>query len=102
MIRDRAHLLKDLRRWFDDRGYLEVQPPCLSKHAIVDPYIDPIEVGLRLHGDQEQVLRTGYLQTSPELYMKQLLSLGEHHFTVLCQPFARMRWVIYIVLSSRC
>ena len=76
MIRDRAHLLKDLRRWFDERGYLEVQPPCLSKHAIVDPYIDPIEVGLRLHGDQEQVLRTGYLQTSPELYMKQLLSLG--------------------------
>ena len=51
-----------------------MQPPCLSKHAIVDPYIDPI--GAAIAWGSEQVLRTGYLQTSPELYMKQLLSLG--------------------------
>lgn len=76
LLRERARLLRELRRFFDDRGFLEVQPPCLSRDCIVDAYIDPIEVCTKQ-------LRLGlalppqyYLQTSPELAMKRMLSAG--------------------------
>ena len=37
-------MLRTLRQYFDDLGFFEVQPPCLSRGCIVDPFIDPIEV----------------------------------------------------------
>ena len=31
----RAELLRLTRRFFDDRGFVEVQPPCLSRDCVV-------------------------------------------------------------------
>ena len=76
MLRERSLLLRELRQFFDDRGFLEVQPPCLSQDCIVDAFIDPIEVStnqLRLAMDLPPKY---YLQTSPELAMKRLLAAG--------------------------
>lgn len=75
-IRERADLLRELRQFFDSRGFLEVQPPCLSQCCVVDAYIDPIEVAaqqLRLADDLPGPL---FLQTSPEAAMKRLLAAG--------------------------
>jgi lysyl-tRNA synthetase class 2 len=69
-------MLRELRQFFDDRGFLEVQPPCLSRDCIVDAFIDPIEVATSqlqvglVHPPQY------YLQTSPELAMKRMLAAG--------------------------
>lgn len=76
-IRERAELLRSLRRFFDDRGFLEVQPPCLLPDCVVDAFIDPIRVDpseLRLGGDVAS--RRLFLQASPELAMKQMLADG--------------------------
>ena len=73
-LRVRAALLRQLRSFFDERGFLEVQPPCLSSHAIVDPYIDPLEVVDASLGGSTSESNLSYLQTSPELWMKQLLA----------------------------
>lgn len=75
-IRERSLLLQQIRRFFDTRGFLEVQTPCLLNHAIVDAYIDPIEVFGDQIGNGGQSHQRHYLQTSPELAMKQLLSCG--------------------------
>ncbi|TWT81893.1 Elongation factor P--(R)-beta-lysine ligase [Planctomycetes bacterium CA13] len=77
LLRQRAALLRCIRTFFDDRGFFEVQPPCLASDCVVDPYIDPITI------DADQFLIPSldlpprfYLQTSPELSMKRMLSAG--------------------------
>ena len=63
LIELRAKYLKLTRQFFDDRGYLEIDAPFLSKTVVVDTYIDPIETK-----------ENWFLHTSPEAHMKKLLS----------------------------
>ena len=81
MLRTRAGLLQKARRFFDERGFIEVQTQCLSADNVVDAHIDPVEVRgeamLIPRGplNQGSIADTYYLQTSPEFAMKRLLSL---------------------------
>src|SRR5712671_4458546 len=61
----RARLLATVRRFFDDRGYFEVDTPLLSQDRVVDPHLEPFVV--------KESARPLYLQTSPEFAMKRLL-----------------------------
>lgn len=76
MLRKRAQLLKQVRRFFDERGFLEVETPILSHDTVVDRHLDPLS--LTLFSDPRQ-LENGkrlWLQTSPEFGMKRLLAVG--------------------------
>jgi lysyl-tRNA synthetase class 2 len=73
----RAALLRELRAFFDDRGFLEVQPPCLASDCVVDAYLDPLVISSQQLGlGQEHLPCHYYLQTSPESAMKRLLVAG--------------------------
>lgn len=64
-LRARAAFLASVRRFFSDRGVLEVDTPVLSRAAAVDPHVES--------------LRTAdgrWLHTSPEFPMKRLLAAG--------------------------
>jgi lysyl-tRNA synthetase class 2 len=67
-LRIRSKILAEIRRFFDERHFLEVETPLLSADVIVDRYIEPIPV--QLPG------RRMWLQTSPEFAMKRLLVAG--------------------------
>lgn len=69
-LQNRARLLAESRKFFDRRGFFEVQTPVLSSESIVDRYIDPIKTTLILGGSPRQF----FLQTSPELAMKRLVA----------------------------
>jgi elongation factor P--(R)-beta-lysine ligase len=61
----RSDLLRRLRQFFCDRNFIEVETPLLSGEVIPELHIEPFHVA-----------GGGFLQASPELYMKQLLVAG--------------------------
>ncbi len=71
-LRLRAGLLRRLREFFHERGFLEVETPVLSADTVVDRHLDPFSFTVRIGGEQ----RTMWLQTSPEFGMKRLLAAG--------------------------
>jgi len=71
----RAELARRLRSFFDEKGFVEVHTPILSRSCVIDRHLDPIRV------DGREVLGasssdTWYMQTSPEQSMKRLLASG--------------------------
>jgi lysyl-tRNA synthetase class 2 len=75
-LRLRAELLARTRRFFDERGFLEVETPLLSADVVVDRHLDPLAVTLGDDPRRPSVGRTMWLQTSPEFGMKRLLAAG--------------------------
>src|SRR6186997_912581 len=76
MLRRRAELLKQVRQFFDDRGFLEVETPILSHDVVVDRHLDPLSVTLFSDPRQPERGEKLWLQTSPEFGMKRLLAAG--------------------------
>jgi lysyl-tRNA synthetase class 2 len=74
MLRRRAELLAKVRKFFDSRGFLEVETPILSHDAVVDRHLDPLAVTLFSDPRQPTVGQHLRLQTSPEFGMKRLLT----------------------------
>jgi lysyl-tRNA synthetase class 2 len=75
-LRLRAELLARTRRFFFERGFLEVETPLLSADTVVDRHLDPLSVVLPDDPRRPEVGRTMWLQTSPEFGMKRLLAAG--------------------------
>lgn len=71
-LQHRARLLREVRSFFDARGYREVETPLLSRDVIVDAHLEPF-VTAASDGPAAEPL---YLQTSPEFGMKRLLAAG--------------------------
>lgn len=64
-LAQRAELLRRLREFFHDHGFLEVETPLVCAEVIPELHIEP----LRLESGE-------FLQASPELAMKRLLAAG--------------------------
>lgn len=75
-LRFRAALLARLRRFFDERGFLEVETPLVSADVVVDRHLDPFVTTLAPDPRRPEAGRLLYLQTSPEFAMKRLLAAG--------------------------
>lgn len=69
-LAQRAALRRAVRRFFEEREFLEVETPQLSADTVVDRHIEPIRV--LVPGAKHGL----WLQTSPEFAMKRLLALG--------------------------
>jgi len=69
----RAKILQQIRRFFIDRGYLEVETPHRIPAPAPESYIDAIASG------------TWFLHTSPELCMKRMLAAGYEKIFQLCR-----------------
>lgn len=72
-LRARARILAFIRRFFEDRGVLEVETPVLCAAGAVDEHLEPIRATAR---GADGAPRTLYLVTSPEHSMKRLLAAG--------------------------
>ena len=76
-LQQRSILMASIRSFFALRGFLEVDTPIRQPVLIPERYIEP----LRSEG--------AYLQTSPELCMKRLLSCGCSKIFQICSCFRK-------------
>lgn len=76
-----AAIRRRVRNFFDARGVLDVQTPCLGRHTVTDPCIESLTVELGEPAGRR------YLQTSPEYYMKRLLAAGAGDIYQVCPVF---------------
>ena len=76
VLRFRARMMRRVRQFFDDRGFLEVETPLLSADTVIDLHLDPLAVTLFSDPRQPAEGRRMWLQTSPEFAMKRLLAAG--------------------------
>jgi lysyl-tRNA synthetase class 2 len=84
-IRARANVLKQIRDFFDQRGFVEVTTPCLVSAPDPAVHLDNFETELKLEGGRAHRL---YLSTSPEHHMKRLVASGMERIYQL-GPFFR-------------
>jgi len=84
-LRQRAELLRKVRRFFDERGFLEVETPLLSSGTVVDRHLEPFSVNPAPPATPSRL----WLQTSPEAHMKRLLAAGSGPIYQLARVFRR-------------
>jgi lysyl-tRNA synthetase class 2 len=83
LLRERARVVGDVRRFFDARGYLEVQTPIAVPSPGLDLHLDAFEVA----GGERGAPR--WLITSPEYQMKRLLAEGWERIYQIVACFRR-------------
>ena len=89
-LKSRALLLQQLRRFFDERGFCEVETPLLSRDTVVDRHLHPIKIERQQITGTSRVAEAGafvFLQTSPEFAMKRLLAAGAESIYQICKAF---------------
>lgn len=87
-LQRRARILRQVRGFFDSRGYWEVETPILSRDIVVDRHLDPLVSSLEAEPcNSEQPW--WYLQTSPEFAMKRLLVAGAEAIYQIARVFRR-------------
>ncbi len=74
-LQSRARIIQTVRDFFFDRDYLEVETPVRIPAPAPEAHIDAVATG------------DWYLQTSPELCMKQLLAAGFSRIFQICKCF---------------
>ena len=65
MLKARGDILAKIRSFFSEREVLEVQTPVLGEGTVTDPFLEAIAVP-----------GYGFLQTSPEYFLKRMLAAG--------------------------
>lgn len=81
----RAAIVGQIRRFFSDRGLLEVETPAMSQATVTDIHLVPFQT--RYIGPGAADGMPLYLMTSPEYHMKRLLAAGSGPIFQLCRSF---------------
>jgi elongation factor P--(R)-beta-lysine ligase len=80
VLKARHELLRAVRSFFFERGYMEVETAYVSPFAPPDAHIEPLTVFVGGKG-------SFFLHTSPEMGMKKLLVLGCERIFQICKVF---------------
>ncbi|AHG85597.1 protein YjeA [Bibersteinia trehalosi USDA-ARS-USMARC-190] len=81
----RAAIIADIRRFFTERGVLEVETPTMSEFSVTDIHLSTFSTAfLAPFANRSKQL---HLITSPEYHMKRLLAAGSGAIFQLCRVF---------------
>ncbi|WMY97109.1 MAG: elongation factor P--(R)-beta-lysine ligase [Arsenophonus sp.] len=71
----RSKVINEIRRFFIDRGVVEVETPILSKFTVTDVHLFPFETQFIAPLIYDNINKM-YMITSPEYHMKRLIAAG--------------------------
>jgi lysyl-tRNA synthetase class 2 len=80
VLQARSELLRKLRQFFYDRGFVEVETPLLLDEVIPEQHIEPLIV-------ESSSTKRLILQASPELCMKRLMAAGTEAIFQITRSF---------------
>ncbi|WP_395479891.1 elongation factor P--(R)-beta-lysine ligase [Candidatus Curculioniphilus buchneri] len=81
----RAKIIKKIRLFFNNRGFLEVETPAMSQSTVTDIHLTSFQTYFIKPGGIDTIPL--YLITSPEYHMKRLLAAGSGPIFQLCRSF---------------
>lgn len=80
----RGQIIRLIRQWFYDEGFVEIETPALVKLPGMEPYLNPFKTSLV---DERGQQHDAYMITSPEYAMKKLLAAGFTKIFQICKCF---------------
>ncbi len=80
-LKKRDLFLRLVRKFFYSKHFFEIDSPLLLKSPCMEPHLDPFQVKGTFSGTEY------FLPTSPEFYLKKILSLGEDKIFSLSPSF---------------
>ncbi|MDR0663828.1 MAG: LysR family transcriptional regulator [Spirochaetaceae bacterium] len=88
MLRKRAAIIQGVRRFFDGRGYLEVDTPLLAPDLIPESCLEVFKTTqLPAANSTRQAARDYWLVPSPEIWMKKLIAEHRTDMYQICKCF---------------
>jgi lysyl-tRNA synthetase class 2 len=88
LLRERARIFREIRAFFDRRGYLEVDTPLLAPDLIPETCLEVFETSyLAPEGSRLRKNRPYWLIPSPELWMKKLIARHRLSMYQICRCF---------------
>ncbi len=78
-LRKRARIIAGIRRFFDEKGFVEVDTPLMVPQPGMEPHLEAFQTTYEM--------RQFYLHTSPEYAMKRLLAAGFERIYQICKVF---------------
>ena len=78
-LRKRARIFSGIRRFFDEKGFVEVETPLMVPQPGMEPHLEAFQTVYEM--------RQFYLHTSPEYAMKRLLAGGFERIYQICKVF---------------
>ena len=78
-LRKRARIISGIRRFFDEKGFVEVETPLMVPQPGMEPHLEAFQTVYEM--------RQFYLHTSPEYAMKRLLAGGFERIYQICKVF---------------
>lgn len=80
----RWQIMRQVREFFWDKTFQEVETPLITAHGGQEPYLTPMNVNVM---NEQGRVHTGYLHTSPEYTMKKMLAAGYERIFFLGKTF---------------
>lgn len=96
----RATIMSTIRRFFSDRGVLEVDTPAMSQATVTDIHLVPFQTHFVGPGAAQGM--TLYMMTSPEYHMKRLLAAGSGPIYQLGKASVMRSLAVTTIQSSAC
>jgi lysyl-tRNA synthetase class 2 len=88
LLQERAAIIRKVRRFFDDRDYLEVDTPLLAPDLIPESCLEVFETAyIPPNGSRISKRKPYYLVPSPEIWMKKLIAGHRTSIYQICRCF---------------
>jgi len=88
LLRERARIIREVRRFFDSRGYLSVDTPSLAPDLIPETCLEVFETRLLPPlGSAKGEAKPLYLVPSPEIHLKKLIARHKVNIYEICRCF---------------